>query len=129
MESIDSFLLPTGLGLAALACLLLLAGFVRAFLFGNAYRRELRARARSLRMGRMLATLGVRLGTYLDKAGSVAVERHVHNCECCPNQQACDDFLDHRSGQDPDRFCPNHEALRVFAARPSPARLNPHLGS
>jgi hypothetical protein len=116
MEAVDSYLLAAGLGLAAIACVLLVTGFVRALAFGNAYRRELLARARKSRIRRMLGALGVRLGGYSRRAGSVAVERHLYKCERCPDLQACDDYLDRHSGEDPARFCPNHGELKVFAS-------------
>ena len=83
------------------------------------YRRELTERAKALRIHKMLDRLGISLPGYVKRTPSIDVEKHLVKCRCCPDTDACDDYLDHGKNTDPDTFCPNFQELRKYQ---SPSR-------
>jgi len=85
----------------------------------RAYRGELSARAKALRIHRMLEHLGIGLPRYLGRARSIDVEKHLLRCACCEDTQVCDAYLERGENADPTTFCTNFQELVKFQRRGS----------
>jgi len=71
------------------------------------YRRELAARARTLRISNMVGCLGTDLSGYLRRTRAIDVERHLLVCRYCRAVDRCDQYLAGNEGLDARAFCPN----------------------
>ena len=95
-------------------------GCCRALTFLRRLRREQRQQIGTLRIQRMLHTLGIKEQRYLGKTDSLRVEVHLVRCRHCPDPQACDAFLNGKRDALPKDFCPNfHELLSVGRSSPT----------
>jgi len=83
---------------------------------GEKYRQGLAEKVNRLRLGKMLAALGVNIDVYLNSERSLEIQQHIDRCAACGNTAECDDKL---AGQaiDPDSigFCNNEASLREIA--------------
>ncbi len=109
MDSLPVTILLLVVGLAFLGMCFGMCGCLRQL---RDYRRELTERAKSLRMHRMLNRLGVSLPGYVKRTPTIDVEKHLVRCGCCPDTDACDDYLERGRNMDPDTFCPNFQDLQ-----------------
>ena len=80
---------------------------------GMKYRQELARKLDSLRLGKMLAALGMDLNEYLASNPAVDIRDQMERCNACDNTEECDDKLS-SNAIDADRigFCNNEESLR-----------------
>ncbi len=83
----------------------------------RAYREELMDRAKALRIHRMLERLGISLPRYVKRTPSIDVEKHLVNCGCCADTDACDDYLERGKDMDPNTFCPNFQELQKYQSQ------------
>ena len=83
---------------------------------GEKYRKGLAETVNRLRLGKMLAALGVDIDRYLNSERSLDIQQHIDRCNTCDNTAECDDRLARRD-IDPDRigFCNNEASLREIA--------------
>jgi len=85
---------------------------------GEKYRKGLAEKVNRLRLGKMLAALGVDIDVYLNSERSIDIQQHIDRCAACDNTVECDDRL---AGQDidPDNigFCNNEASLREIAKK------------
>ena len=85
---------------------------------GEKYRQGLAEKVNRLRLGKMLAALGVDIDVYLSSERSLEIQQHIDRCAACDNTTECDDKL---AGQsiDPDNigFCNNEASLREIAKK------------
>jgi Family of unknown function (DUF6455) len=118
-----------------LLILLLIAVAVMAIIISGAYftcqrvqnycalqakRKELVARLRNSRLGRMLHSLNISLRDYLEKFPASAITSQMSNCQNCDASAACDSYLDDDM-RDPARareFCPNMNEFDRLKAEP-----------
>jgi hypothetical protein len=82
------------------------------------YRQGLAEKVNRLRLGKMLAALGVDIDVYLNSERSLEIQQHIDRCAACDNTTECDDKL---AGQAiaPDNigFCNNEASLREIAKK------------
>jgi hypothetical protein len=82
---------------------------------GMKYRRVLAEKIDQLRLGRMLAALGIDTDVYLSSARAVDIRSQIDNCKACVNTEECDDKL---AGGDIDAgeiaFCNNEDSLKLL---------------
>jgi hypothetical protein len=71
-----------------------------------------------LRLGKMLAALGVDIDVYLNSERSLEIQQHIDRCAACGNTAECDDKLA-KQDIDPDHigFCNNEASLREIAKK------------
>jgi len=85
---------------------------------GEKYRQGLAEKVNQLRLGKMLAALGVDIDVYLNSERSLEIQQHIDRCAACGNTAECDDKL---TGQaiTPDNigFCNNEAHLREIAKK------------
>jgi len=95
-------------------------GCCRAITFLFRQRRDQRQRLGSLRIHRMLSSLGIRTGRYLNHTDAPRVELHLARCRHCPDPASCDAYLAGDKASSPADFCPNFDEL-VELSRQRPA--------
>lgn len=100
-----------------LVALVILVQCVQNGRYLRAYHRDLVRRFCALRIHRMLETLGVSERRYMAKARHVEVERHLANCQQCPNTGTCDRALRQGDVSAGEEFCPNFRELVRFRRR------------
>ena len=86
---------------------------------GMKYRQELARKLDNLRLGKMLAALGMDLDEYLATNPAVEIKNQMERCAACSNTEECDDKLATQA-IDADRigFCNNEESLRRMSSKP-----------
>ncbi len=114
MDPVPMMILLLSVGLAFV---LMCAGMGRCLQQLHAYRRELVAGAKTLRLHGMLVRLGVSVQTYVKRTPAIEVEKHLYQCQRCTETGACDDFLERRGERSPDTFCPNMRDFRRHQRR------------
>lgn len=111
------------LGILALALAAFMVLLPVAIVFnmkaGMKYRQELAQKLDSLRLGKMLAALGMDLDEYLASNPVVNIRDQMDRCTACNNTEECDDKLS-SNAIDTDRigFCNNEESLRDMVSKP-----------
>jgi hypothetical protein len=85
---------------------------------GEKYRQGLAEKVNRLRLGKMLAALGVDIDIYLNSERSLEIQQHIDRCAACGNTAECDDKLA-KQDIDPDQigFCNNEASLREIAKK------------
>ncbi len=85
---------------------------------GEQYRQDLAEKVNRLRLGKMLAALGVDIDVYLRSERSLEIQQHIDRCATCDNTAECDDKLSDQA-IDPDNigFCNNEASLREIAKK------------
>jgi hypothetical protein len=85
---------------------------------GEKYRQGLAEKVNRLRLGKMLAALGVDIDVYLNSERSLEIQQHIDRCAACGNTDECDDKLA-KQDIDPDHigFCNNEASLREIAKK------------
>ena len=86
---------------------------------GMKYRQELARKLDHLRLGKMLAALGMDLDEYLATNPAVEIKNQMERCAACSSTEECDDKLATQA-IDADRigFCNNEESLRRMSSKP-----------
>ena len=83
---------------------------------GMKYRTTLTARLEQLRLGKMLAALGIDTDSYLSRERTVDIHRHMQRCTSCANTQECDSRLTEESvDTETIDYCNNEASLRKLA--------------
>lgn len=106
--------------------LLLLAAIVFNLKTGQRYREKLAQDLHKLRLGKMLAALGIDINSYLHTARSVDIYQQMNRCATCENTRECDDQL---TNEDIEAsridFCNNEQSLQELVRNhPAQARSN-----
>ena len=85
---------------------------------GEKYRQGLAEKVNRLRLGKMLAALGVDIDVYLNSERSLEIQQHIDRCAACGNTAECDDKLA-KQDIDPDHigFCNNEASLQEIAKK------------
>jgi hypothetical protein len=85
---------------------------------GEKYRQGLAEKVNRLRLGKMLAALGVDINVYLNSEPGLEIQQHIDRCAACDNTAECDDKLAARD-IDPEHigFCNNEASLREIAKK------------
>jgi len=82
------------------------------------YRKGLAEKVNRLRLGKMLAALGVNIDVYLNSERSLDIQQHIDRCAACSNTVECDDKLaDKDIAPDNIGFCNNETSLREIAKK------------
>jgi hypothetical protein len=82
---------------------------------GKRYRRDLAVKLDRLRLGRMLAALGIDIDVYLNHERIVEIDQQMRRCAACTNTDTCDDNL--RMGgiaADNIGYCNNEQSLQAM---------------
>jgi Family of unknown function (DUF6455) len=97
---------------------LLASAIVFNFHAGMKYRTALADRLHSLRLGRMLAALGIDIETYLSSERVVDIHQHMQRCSECTNIGPCDEGLaDGTISPENIDFCNNEQSLQKIVQR------------
>lgn len=92
---------------------LLIAAIVFNLNAGSKYRKALAGRIDQLRLGKMLAALGIDVSVYLHRENMVDIHRHMDRCSACENTDICDDNLARGEIDAADiGFCNNEQSLQ-----------------
>lgn len=85
---------------------------------GEKYRKGLAEKVNRLRLGKMLAALGVDINRYLSSERSVDIQQHIDRCNACVNTAECDEKLDSHD-IDPEHigFCNNEASLQEIVKK------------
>jgi hypothetical protein len=85
---------------------------------GEKYRQGLAEKVDQLRLGKMLAALGVDIDVYLNSESTLEIQQHIDRCAACISTVECDDRLAARDiGPDSIGFCNNEASLREIAGK------------
>ena len=97
---------------------LLAIAIVFNFRAGMKYRAALAERLDTLRLGRMLGTLGIDIDSYLARERVVDIHQQMQRCSECNNVAPCDAGLaDGTLKPDNIGFCNNEQALQDLVKR------------
>lgn len=112
------------LGMVLLGIIVIFSGLgtvyaiIRNYRIGRLFRFKLaNFLVSQMRLGRMLASLGIDKNRYLHSEQITDIERHMRRCRNCNSLEQCDDFLTEAGraaggALDPAQpFCPNRDAL------------------
>jgi len=112
---------------AAILLLLLFAVFAvwlpAAIVFnvraGMAYRERLAGKIEKMRLGKMLAALGVDIDAYISNERGVDIHDHVVRCNQCTNTNECDERISQGNiNADDIAFCNNEQSLHQLTRSP-----------
>ena len=107
-----SFILLAILLLAAFVVLLPVA-IVFNYKAGMKYREILARQIERLRLGKMLAALGIDIDTYVSMDRTVDIREQITRCKACDNTEECDDRLaEGIIDTDNISFCNNEKSLK-----------------
>ena len=113
--------------LASILLLLLVAVFTlwlpAAIVFnvraGVAYREKLAGKIEKMRLGKMLAALGVDIDAYTSNERGVDIHDHVTRCNQCINTGECDERISQGDiNADDIAFCNNEHSLHKLTRSP-----------
>ena len=116
------------LNIISVTSLLLLVLLMASFIFllstaivfntraGMKYRTTLAARLKQLRLGKMLAALGIDTDSYLSRERAVDIHQHMQRCTSCTNTEECDSRLtDENIDTETIDYCNNEASLRKLS--------------
>ena len=84
---------------------------------GMKHRRALAERLDQLRLGKMLAALGIDTDSYLSRERAVDIHKHMERCATCANTEECDTRLDEGAMDAASiSYCNNEASLQKIAA-------------
>ena len=113
-----SFILLAILLLAAFVVLLPVA-IIFNFKAGMKYREILARQIERLRLGKMLAALGIDIDSYVSIEGIVDIREQITRCKACDNTEECDDRLaEGIIDTDNISFCDNEKSLQELTRVP-----------
>ncbi len=113
-------LIPAVVLVLLLAAFLLLLPVAIVFNYrsGMKYRAALAQQLSTLRLGRMLAAVGIDIDAYLSSERVVDIHQQMKRCSECTHQVPCDAGLaDGNLTTDSIGFCNNEQSLRDIANR------------
>ncbi len=88
---------------------------------GLKYREAIAARVDQLRLGRMLAALGVNVGAYVHHGRIAEIDAQIRRCAGCGNTDTCDEKLASGDvGVDNIGYCENEQSLQDLVSARSP---------
>jgi len=97
----------------AVFTVLLPVAFVFNFKTGMAYRERLAGQIDKLRLGKMLAALGIDIAGYISKERAVVIRDQMTRCKACENIDTCDEKLEQKDiSADSIDFCNNEKSLQ-----------------
>ena len=97
----------------AVFAVLLPRAFVLNYKTGMVHRERLAGQIDTLRLGNMLAVLGIDTAAYVSKQRAVDIQEQMSRCTACENTASCDEKLQQEDvTADEIDFCSNEEALR-----------------
>ena len=80
---------------------------------GKRYRVALAGRIHSLRLSKMLSTLGIDINEYLHRERSADIRRQMKSCAECENTETCDEQLENNANTIENiSYCNNEQALK-----------------
>jgi hypothetical protein len=89
------------------------------FKAGIKYREKLAGQVERLRLGKMLAALGVDIDAYVSKERTVDIWEQMNRCKACDNTEECDDRLaEGVIDADNISFCDNEKSLQELTRVP-----------
>jgi len=113
-------LLPATLLALVLAAFLVLLPVAIVFNYraGMKYRATLAGQLNNLRLGKMLAALGIDIDSYIASERVVDIHQHIKRCGECNNPGPCDTALaDGNLAPDSIEFCNNEQSLQGIVNR------------
>jgi hypothetical protein len=75
---------------------------------------ELLERIKALRIGSMLAHIGIGYSRYLRKASRLTIEKHLFVCRQCKTTNICDECLIEGVSIPEETFCRNYRELIMY---------------
>lgn len=110
------------LAILAIAFMVLGFGFLllitRNMRQGRVVRQHLAKRVETLRMSRMLQSLGIDFNKYLHTEPVSKINESMNKCDVCVTTDTCDARLDKSDiALDNIEFCPNKDSLNEYAQR------------
>lgn len=85
---------------------------------GIKYRQALAEQLAQLRLGKMLAALGIDTDSYLSRERAVDIHKHMQRCATCNNTEECDTRLDQGAMDVASiSYCNNEESLQKIAGQ------------
>lgn len=105
-ETVRTLVIAVGVGFAIVVYVVL-----RDRIILRKSHEDIDERVKRLRLGDMIARLGIRFSRYDHKTSDLDKERHIWACEHCPYPDKCERMF---SGEnlDPMHFCPNYRELK-----------------
>ncbi len=86
---------------------------------GMAYREKLAGKIEKMRLGKMLAALGVDIDAYISNERGVDIHDHVTRCKQCSNTSECDERISQGDiNADEIAFCNNEQSLHKLTHSP-----------
>ncbi len=112
-------IITTALGLALMYFIVRLMFRIRNnVIIGRTYRQALRAELSSLRLGRMLAALGINRELYLHQQNTRDIHQQIQRCRDCGQTAICDEKLcDKNLDQSNIDYCNNAESLKTIISQ------------
>lgn len=90
---------------------------MRNVIVGMEFRKNLARKVEALRLGKMLAALGIDTRSYLHSERVIDIEEHVDRCAACQNTETCDDQLASGTIQSSNiDYCNNEASLQHILA-------------
>lgn len=90
---------------------------MRNVIVGMEFRKNLARKVEALRLGKMLAALGIDTRSYLHSERVIDIEEHVDRCAACQNTETCDDQLASGTIQSSNiDYCNNEASLQHIVA-------------
>ena len=85
---------------------------------GMKYRRALAEQLDQLRLGKMLAALGMDTDSYLSRERAVDIHKHMERCAACANTEECDTRLEEGAMDAASiSYCNNEASLQKIAVQ------------
>jgi hypothetical protein len=86
---------------------------------GMAYREKLAGKLEKMRLGKMLAALGVDIDAYISNERGVDIHDHVTRCNQCASTSECDERISRGDiNADDIAFCNNEQSLQKLTRSP-----------
>ena len=105
--------------LLAVFFVLLPVAIIFNFKAGIKYREKLAGQIERLRLGKMLAALGIDIDAYISMERSVDIWEQMNRCKACDNTEECDDRLSEGViDADDISFCNNEKSLQELTRVP-----------
>jgi hypothetical protein len=83
---------------------------------GMVYREKLAGQIDKLRLGKMLAALGIDVDTYISREHTVDIREHMTRCNACTNTEKCDEQLGYGDVVADDLgYCNNEQSLQELS--------------
>jgi hypothetical protein len=107
MTQVDPLALLIWIVIIAVSFIVVLVKVCCSVKWLRVYQRDRYEKIKSLRIHRMLGSLGIKLSRYLRKVPPSDVERQLLVCEWCKTTKTCDTYLEGCQTFEEQTFCPN----------------------